>query len=355
VTPGREEGADEEVDMNAASELHGWPWGQRTLARIDELRCLAALSAGRAKLAPEAPQVEATQRCLDQARRAILRGGWRRPRAPYIAAAQGYLHTAGVLLLQTMPLSQLQGRLPALVAQAEEHLPPGDARRVALEGLARHLRTHSEALDEAGRELVVCAAQATFLEEERELDRVRKFRNLLYAATAAAALLAVALALFMARNPQLAPLCFEDRGVVSCPSASGGVGEMVFQLTSRWDYALVQMVGVVAATLTATVALSGLRAAGGPYDMVLPLFLLKLPAGALTAVLGLLLVQGGFVPGLTALDSPSQIIAWGAVFGAAQQLFTRLIDRHGATLMPALHVVRSAPVLRLVRPQPVAA
>lgn len=39
------------------------------------------------------------------------------------------------------------------------------------------------------------------------------------------------------------------------------------------------------------------------------LALLKLPTGALTAPLGLLLMRGGFVPGLSALDSPAQIIA----------------------------------------------
>jgi hypothetical protein len=352
---GPEEGADLEADMEIPNEWQGWPWGQRMRARIEELRSLAALSAERAKLPPGAPEVEATRRCLDQAERAILKGRWRHPRAPYIAAAQGYLHSAAVLTLQTMPLRHLQGRLPDLCARVGEHLAPGDPRRGALEALCRRQRTHGEELDEAGRELIVSAAQAAFLEEERALDRIRKFRNLVHGAAATACLLAVTLALFMARHENLAPLCFSDRGTVSCPSASGGIGEMVFQLTSSWDYALVMMVGMIAATLSAAAALSGLRAAGGPYDMVLPLFLLKVPAGALTAVLGLLLVQGGFVPGLTALDSPSQIIAWGAVFGAAQQLFTRSIDRHGATLLPAAHAVPSAPVLRLVRPQRVAA
>ncbi|HET9450427.1 MAG TPA: hypothetical protein VFO83_06070 [Aggregicoccus sp.] len=341
--------------MDIPSELQGWPWGQRMLARIEEMRSLAALFAERAKLPADAPEAEATRRCLDRAQRAIVRGSRRRPRAPCIAAAQGYLHTAAVLMLQTMPLHQLQGRLPELYARVEEQLPPGDARRVALEALYRRLRNHGEALDEAGRELLVSAAQAAFLEEERALDRVRRFRNLVYGAAGAACLLAVLLALFMARNENLAPLCFSDEGVVSCPSASGAIGELVFQLTSRWDYALVEMMGLVAATLTAAVALSGLRAAGGPYDMVLPLFLLKVPTGALTAVLGLLLVQGGFVPGLTALDSPSQILAWAAVFGAGQQLFTRLVDRHGATLLPAARAAPGAPVLRLVRPQPLAA
>jgi hypothetical protein len=44
----------------------------------------------------------------------------------------------------------------------------------------------------------------------------------------------------------------------------------------------------------------------------------KLPTGALTAVLGLLLLRGGFVPGLSALDSTGQILAWALIFGAAQ-------------------------------------
>jgi hypothetical protein len=37
-------------------------------------------------------------------------------------------------------------------------------------------------------------------------------------------------------------------------------------------------------------------------------------------------MRGGFVPGLSALDSPGQILAWAIVFGAAQQLVTRLVD-----------------------------
>ena len=33
-------------------------------------------------------------------------------------------------------------------------------------------------------------------------------------------------------------------------------------------------------------------------------------------------MRGEFVPGLSALDSPAQIIAWAILFGYAQQLFT---------------------------------
>jgi hypothetical protein len=60
---------------------------------------------------------------------------------------------------------------------------------------------------------------------------------------------------------------------------------------------------------------------------------LKLPTGALTAVLGLLLMRGGFVPGLTALDTTPQILAWAVVFGASQQLFTGMVDRQGKSVL----------------------
>ena len=62
---------------------------------------------------------------------------------------------------------------------------------------------------------------------------------------------------------------------------------------------------------------------------------MELPLGALTAVLGLLL-RGEFFPGLTALDTSAQIIAWALVFGYAQQLFTRLVDQQAHTVLDAV-------------------
>ncbi|MFD9860056.1 hypothetical protein [Streptomyces alboflavus] len=67
------------------------------------------------------------------------------------------------------------------------------------------------------------------------------------------------------------------------------------------------------------------------------LALLKLPMGALTAALGLLLIRGGFVPGLSALDSTAQIIAWAIIFGYSQQLFTKFVDNQGQAVLNAVH------------------
>jgi hypothetical protein len=50
-------------------------------------------------------------------------------------------------------------------------------------------------------------------------------------------------------------------------------------------------------------------------------------------VLGLLLMRGEFIPGLSALDSSGQIVAWAVLFGYAQQLLTRLVDQRANTVL----------------------
>ena len=74
------------------------------------------------------------------------------------------------------------------------------------------------------------------------------------------------------------------------------------------------------------------------------LALLKLPTGALTAVLGLLLMRGQFVPGLSALDSSAQVLAWGIVFGYAQQLFTGLVDTQAQAVLDDVAGKSTTPV-----------
>ena len=62
----------------------------------------------------------------------------------------------------------------------------------------------------------------------------------------------------------------------------------------------------------------------------------KLPTGAVTAVIGLLLMRADFVPGLSALDSPAQILGWAVVFGIAQQLVTRFADVQASTMLESV-------------------
>jgi hypothetical protein len=96
------------------------------------------------------------------------------------------------------------------------------------------------------------------------------------------------------------------------------------------------VVGLVAAAVAAAAALRQINGTSTPFAVPVALAVLKLPTGALTAVLGLLLMRGQFVPGLSNLDTSAQIVAWAVVFGYAQQLFTRLVDERGQAVLQAV-------------------
>jgi hypothetical protein len=86
-----------------------------------------------------------------------------------------------------------------------------------------------------------------------------------------------------------------------------------------------------------------MRGSSERYGLPVAIAVLKLPIGAITAFLGLLLMRGQFVPGLTALDTSAQILAWALVFGYAQQLFTRLVDRQGQTVLDSVRGADNQP------------
>jgi hypothetical protein len=73
-----------------------------------------------------------------------------------------------------------------------------------------------------------------------------------------------------------------------------------------------------------------------PYNVAIPLALLKLPVGALAAIVGIVLLGGDFVPGFSAIDKQVQILAYALVFGFAQQLFTNALDQRAENLIANL-------------------
>ena len=109
-------------------------------------------------------------------------------------------------------------------------------------------------------------------------------------------------------------------------------------MTSHWDQAIDEIARWTKKTRDATfIAIRGIRGTSQRLSVPISLVLLKLPTGAITAFLGLLLMRGQFVPGLSALDTSAQILAWALVFGYAQQLFTRLVDRQGQTVLDSVN------------------
>jgi hypothetical protein len=213
---------------------------------------------------------------------------------------------------------------------------------------------------ERGR--IVTAVRGASSASLREQLRVRSFRNIVVVTTVFMTLLAVGVAVIGLARPTLIPLCFapEESGqaVVVCPTAQSArfstspqsdadaqspvtpapldVDDYVEETATRQDLLVVELIGLIAAAVAAAAAIRGIRGSSERYGLPVALAALKLPTGAVTAFLGLLLMRGQFVPGLSALDTSAQILAWALVFGYAQQLFTRLVDQQGQTVLDSV-------------------
>jgi hypothetical protein len=284
--------------------------------------------------------------------------------------AMSNLDAAEALLLDVAPPEYVLGRLPGVLNDAVRHLGPTDVRRLHLEHIARRAGisntttpladdTSTPSLEdvlrlvEQERLTIATAYRAASSAALREQLRVRSFRNVLLVSTALLTVLAVALAVagFLARTA--IPVCFEpqlDRGtVVVCPTAqsqllptgtesesepaSPDIDDAVRDTAQPADILIIELIGLAAAAVAAAAAIRGIRGSSEPHNLPVAPALLELPTGALTAVLGLLLMRGQFIPGLTALDSSAQILAWALVFGYGQQLFTRLVDQQAHTVL----------------------
>jgi hypothetical protein len=95
------------------------------------------------------------------------------------------------------------------------------------------------------------------------------------------------------------------------------------------DMIIVAGLGLLGGALAATVAIRKVRGTSTPYNVPIALALLKVPTGSLTAVAGIVLLAGEVVPGLSALDSQPQVLAYALVLGYAQQAATRFLDDRG--------------------------
>ena len=199
--------------------------------------------------------------------------------------------------------------------------------------------------------------------KDQQHDRLRAFRNIVLATAAALALLVAAACLVGAWRPDALPICFgppptttpggvpppvQGPSGVACPSedAPPSPGTHPRRLPAPGDVALVALLGLLGGGLSAALFLRGLQGTSTPYDVPVALALLKLPSGALSALVGLLFVRGGFVPGLSQLDSQPQILAYAFLFGVAQQIVTRLVDQQAQdilTKVPSKEPVSSKP------------
>ena len=240
-------------------------------------------------------------------------------------------------LLRLAPSEYVRGQMPSLLARVRAHLPVDDPRRIAMEELA--FTAHQRELNVVELNMVVSTMRAANAEERREVTRVRSFRNVLYLATGLMTVALIGITLLALSRPDVIPLCFTPTNKVVCATSEVRVAgnqptdPVVREQADAWDILTVEILGLVAALVAAAIALRNIRGTTTPYSLPVALTLLKLPTGAITAILGLLLMRGGFVPGLSALDSPAQILSWAVIFGYSQQVFTRFADERAHAVL----------------------
>ncbi|MFD7135093.1 hypothetical protein [Streptomyces sp. NPDC059894] len=242
------------------------------------------------------------------------------------------IHEAELLLLQLATDDEVRWRGPLVLSRGVHHLGEDDPR---LKALSEHLRNNHNTLDKEFRVLAVDVLHAANHVEESEIARVRSFRNVVVYSFLATSVIAALLILSGYLHPDGVPsmLCFDPPAPTPgdplatrrvCPAGGSADGD---------DGLLIGSLGMCAAAMAGAVSIRHMQGTVTPYMVPLSLLALRLPVGVLSAFLGLILIHGEFVPGLSALDTQAQIAAWAIAFGIAQEALTRMIDRQGNAVM----------------------
>lgn len=316
-------------------------WREQALTRVAEMKAIFDWFSGQPMDDNHVPTAAARQtfdhailRHLEAAFQAARRNShwWDMKNGAVIERAMSNLDAAEAMLLRRAPLPYLKGQLPHLWAHVRQHLPVNDPRREYMQNIA-FLKNH-ENLDDSDVELVIQSVRAASSEARREFTRVRNFRNTLLSTAVLMTFIAVAVAVWGLLRPDDLNICFNPPDGRVCPSGNAPVST---------DIMLLEFVGMVSGALSGSFFLRHMRGTSSRLGLPVALAVLKLPTGALTAFLGLVLMRGEFIPGLSNLDTSAQIIAWAVVFGAAQQLVTGLIDRQADTVLKQIRGKADSP------------
>jgi hypothetical protein len=285
--------------------------------------------------------LQAARTACKRSSRGWPRGGSDRWRGASVEQAYRNLHSAKISLVELLPDPEVAALVPEVCARMASVLDRNDPRRTEAEK-AFQLQSRDTAVMRA---TLKQAMEVSYDASDEEYSRLRNFRNIILATAATMAVFIGIILLAVATAPGAIPLCFAPSvtgSAAAVPSGDGqGAPQQVCpsgdqQTPARGDVLIVAGLGAVGGGLGALLAIRNLRGTSTPYGVTMALAVLKVPSGALMAVIGMLLLAGGFVPGLSNLDSQRQILAYALVFGYAQQLITRLADDQAQTILNRL-------------------
>jgi hypothetical protein len=293
------------------------------------------------------------------------------------------LHAAEVVLANLYSEQDINSRVPDVLARMRNCMPIDDERRIKAEALfgaqtngasaattrqrrrngngnghpavpamSGHIGGDLDTLSER-RAALRDAMRVSYDAADELHTRVRSFRNVLIVSAVVLSVLVLVVCAVGIVWPKAIPLCFQPSFTASgapaqpitveqaqsfaCPSSTGRA------MPRGGDVPIVALMGLLGGALSATFGIQKLRGTSTPYAIPVALSSMKLPAGALTAIVGLVLVHGEFVPGLSELDSQGQILAYAVLLGVAQHLFTRFVDRRAETVLNSLPSKEGSP------------
>ena len=275
-----------------------------------------------------------------------------------MGAAFVHLHAAKVGLVSLYRYEDIEAATPAVLARLRSSKSANDDRLKIAEMVLgtslqpapltarrrwRFPRRKERAGNSVGmRRAVLREAMEVSYEAADELHaQARGFRNVLIIATLVLSGLIAAVCAFGTLRPSAIPLCFTpSENQIVCPSSSHATG------ASSFDILIVALMGLLGGALSVTFTIQRLRGTSAPYDIPLALTINKLPNGVLTSIVGLVLIQGDFVPGLSNLDNQGQILAYAILLGFAQHLATRFIDQKAEEVIDSVPKKSSQPSKR---------
>lgn len=247
-----------------------------------------------------------------------------------VDAAYQNLHAARAQMIDVYDDAEVCAEIPSALGRLQQTLHRDDPRRHVADSLGSQVIARQRAF-------LRRAIEDSYDALDRQHERVRNFRNIILLLALCIAVLVLITIGVVWTNASFMPLCFPADGTgadgsarFNCPTGSN------FSVPHGNDIIVVSLLGLLGGALAAAVSIRNLRGTSTPYDVPVALALLKVPLGAFTAILGLVAIQGNFVPGLSALDSQQQILAYALVLGYGQQVFTYSLDRRAQTLLDGL-------------------
>lgn len=270
------------------------------------------------------------------------------------------IHSAKQELLMVVPTREVRAQVPMLRSKVKRYLSSSSPERKAYQDW---LKNADRANVDPDRERIREIRTAVDRESDLQHANVRRFRNVLMGLSIVAIVL---LGVFAAQPSEgWLDLCQADaaaRGETggdtdtteqnadadAVDATEADADETDASVTSSqeteedqeaeepfcaqiWQ---IELMGGLGGLFAAAASLRRVPVTGEPYGLRRFQSLLKIPMGALTGLLGILLLQNDVIEGLEAQRGAS-VLVYAAIFGVSQQAVTRFADKRGKDLLTA--------------------